>query len=65
MRVVKILNPEELTHITKCPCGAKLEYTFSDIQYDGTRYCSYEEFIICPNCKRRLLVNIDKPFGKE
>lgn len=62
---MKILNPEELTRRTTCPCGAKLEYTFSDIHYDGTRYYNYEEFIICPNCKRRLLVNIDKPFGKE
>ena len=62
---MKILNPEELTHRTTCPCGARLEYTYDDIQYDGTRYYNYEEFIICPNCKRRLLVNIDKPFGKE
>ena len=64
---MKILNPEELTRITKCPCGAKLEYTYDDIQYSGINapYHEYEEFIICPNCKRHLLVNIDKPFGKE
>ena len=64
---MKILNLEELTRITKCPCGAKLEYTYDDIQYSGINvpYYECEEFITCPNCKRHLLVNIDKPFGKE
>lgn len=59
---MKILNPEELTRRTTCLCKAYLEYNFDDILYDDNEK---EEFIICPNCKRRLLVNIDKPFGKE
>lgn len=64
---MKILNPEELTHRTTCPCGAKLEYTYDDIQYSGidSPYHEYEEFIVCPNCNRSLIVNINNPFGRE
>ena len=63
---MKILNPEELFHYATCPCGAKLEYTYEDIQYSGTRFYNYEDFIVCPNCKKSLAVNVDvPPFRKE
>lgn len=54
---MRIINENSLIKSKICFCGAELKYTKADIKHGGDTFRhEYEDYILCPNCGRRIIL---------